>query len=109
MLVEHDICRHDAPMQRWRVTRQGCIGASGDRLGVYEPYTVGMMFEWGHGELLAKTGLMHHDDQGHDVLRHHAALEGLTQYMPCCKEMNSALFVHWTNRDTVYIFVQSIA
>ena len=36
-----------------------------------------MMLECSTGELLARAAFMHHDDQGHDALRHDAALKGL--------------------------------
>ena len=36
-----------------------------------------MMLECSTGELLARDAFMHHDDQGHDALMHHAVLSGL--------------------------------
>ena len=36
---------------------------------------VGMMLESSAGELLARAAFMHHDDLGHDALRHDAILK----------------------------------
>ena len=36
-----------------------------------------MMHQCSPGELLSRAALVHHDDQGHDALRHHAILKGL--------------------------------
>ena len=36
-----------------------------------------MMHECSPGELLARAAFMHHVDQGHDALMHHAVLKGL--------------------------------
>ena len=36
-----------------------------------------MMLECSTGELLTRALFMHHDDQGHGALMHHAILKGL--------------------------------
>ena len=38
------------------------------------------MLECSPGELLTKAVFMHHGDQWHDALRHHAVLKGLKHY-----------------------------
>ena len=52
-----------------------------DPSGVSQPHRVGMMLEYSSGDLIARAAFMHHDDQGHDVLRHHAVLKGLNLMM----------------------------
>ena len=76
MSPKDDICRHDAPMQPRRVTHRCCIDAS-CRPFRYQSHRVGMMLECSTGGLLARAAFMHHDNQGHDVLRYHAVLKGL--------------------------------
>ena len=46
-----------------------------------QPHRVSMMHESSPGELLARAAFMHHDDQGHDALRHHAVLKGLATHL----------------------------
>ena len=48
-----------------------------DPSAVSQPPRVGMMLECSPGELLARAAFMHHDYQGHYVLRHDAVLNGL--------------------------------
>ena len=53
-----------------------------DPSDVTQPHRVSMMLECSIGELLAgkllaRAAFMHHEDQGHDALRHHTALKGL--------------------------------
>ena len=40
------------------------------------------MNECSTGELFARAAFMHHDDQGHNALKHHVALKGLVIYLP---------------------------
>ena len=40
-----------------------------------------MMHECSPGELLLMAAFMHHEDQGHDALRHDAVLKGLISFM----------------------------
>ena len=40
-----------------------------------------MMLECSTGELLARAAFMHHDDQGHDALRHYAVSKELKDCM----------------------------
>ena len=54
-----------------------------DPWGVSQPHKVSMMLECSTGELLIRSAFMHHDDQGHDALRHDAVLKGLTGSMLC--------------------------
>ena len=45
---------------------------------VYQPHSVGMMHEYSTCELLARAAVIHHDDEGHNALKHYAALTGLS-------------------------------
>ena len=49
-----------------------------DPSGVSQPSRFGMMLECSNGKLLARAAFMHHDDQGHDALRHDAVFKGVT-------------------------------
>ena len=49
-----------------------------DSSGVYQSCMVGMMHECSIGELLTGAAFMHHNDKGHDALKHYAALKGLS-------------------------------
>ena len=48
-----------------------------DHSGVSQPHNVDMMHECSTGELLSRAAFMHHDDQGHDALKHHVVLKEL--------------------------------
>ena len=54
-----------------------------DPSGVFQPRRVGLVLECSTGELLARAAFMHHDNQGHDALLHHAVLKGLS-HAACC-------------------------
>ena len=76
MSLKDDICRHDAPMQHRRVTRQYCIVHHDNPSGVSQPHRVDMMPECSTGDLLARAGFMH---QGHGALMHYAVLKGFSK------------------------------
>ena len=50
-----------------------------DPLEVDNPGKVGMMHEYSPGELLNRATFMHHTHKGHIILKHCAALGGLTK------------------------------
>ena len=50
-----------------------------------QPHKVGMMLKCSPGQLLARVAFMHHDDQGHDELRHDAVLKGLKLWEGGCE------------------------
>ena len=58
-------------------------------LTLWECLNPGMMLKGRTSELLARATFMHHDDKGHDVLRHHTVLKGLmfrhlAELVPSC-------------------------
>ena len=41
--------------------------------GMNQPHRIGTIHECSPGELLARAAFMHHDHEGHNVLKHYAA------------------------------------
>ena len=50
-------------------------------LGESQLHRVGMVREYCTGDSLARTAFMHHADQGHNALKHYAALKGLEGFL----------------------------
>ena len=88
-------------MQPWQITRQSKHDA--DPLELIDFRLVGIMLECSPGELFARAAFMHHDNQGHDALRHCAVLKGLTVAL-----VRQGLGIELIQRNTIFADLEKL-